>query len=462
MKIVSFTMVNNESEIIESFVRYNYNFLDEMYVIDNGCTDNTIKILQNLIKEGYKVTVYDESLEAYDQFRLDNKYLTKIINDSKPDIIIPLDADEFLISDSGNPRLELEKLLLDRIFYINWQWYVMTDEDDLDEDFIPRRLKYCLKKTVWNYTDGTPVTKVIIPAKYYKKMNLTISMGHHTVYGNKNVKIEQISNIKLAHYRAIGEEQLIYKTCCYTMRDIATMGNNMETAQRTNQLAEIESGVGMREAAVEASYAGYPKDIVRKPIDLSYCSDDSLNIKYSDLSRETIATRIMKTGQEMAIRAYNIERKKKEHMWLEPIVLWLDGVKKTDIYVPDPSNNSTFLVAKYNVRAYLTLKNEIKFLKCNYRLLVTPEQVKFIPHKYIVVPDTCNVDDIRNRLLEKGYSFDNIISLNEYKKKIGVIKCLYAELLLIPGMIDRVKKYIDRNGINRTVNKIKERLKRRK
>lgn len=28
MKIVSFTMVNNESEIIESFVRYNYNFVD--------------------------------------------------------------------------------------------------------------------------------------------------------------------------------------------------------------------------------------------------------------------------------------------------------------------------------------------------------------------------------------------------------------------------------------------------
>ena len=33
MKIVSFTMVNNESEIIESFIRYNYNFLDEMYIM---------------------------------------------------------------------------------------------------------------------------------------------------------------------------------------------------------------------------------------------------------------------------------------------------------------------------------------------------------------------------------------------------------------------------------------------
>lgn len=32
-KIISITMVNNESEIIESFIRYNYNFLDEMVIM---------------------------------------------------------------------------------------------------------------------------------------------------------------------------------------------------------------------------------------------------------------------------------------------------------------------------------------------------------------------------------------------------------------------------------------------
>ena len=255
MKIVSFTMVNNESEIIESFIRYNYNFLDEMYIIDNGCTDNTIKILHNLKNDGYKIVIYDESLEAYDQFRLDNKYLNKIIEESNPDLIIPLDADEFIISDHKDPRKEMEKLSLDKIYYVNWQWYVMTEKDDSKETFIPRRLKYCLKRTVWNYSDGTPVTKVILPARYFKEKKLTMSMGHHTVYGDKSIAIEEIKNIKLAHYRAISEEQLVYKTCCYTMRDIATMGNNIETAQRTNQLAKIESGISMHDAAIEASYA---------------------------------------------------------------------------------------------------------------------------------------------------------------------------------------------------------------
>lgn len=460
MKIVSFTMVNNESEIIESFIRYNYNFLDEMYIIDNGCTDNTIKILHNLINDGYKIVIYDESLEAYDQFRLDNKYLNKIIKESDPDLIIPLDADEFIISDHKDPRKEMEKLSLDKIYYVNWQWYVMTEKDDVKETFIPRRLKYCLKRTVWNYSDGTPVTKVILPARYFKEKKLTMSMGHHTVYGDKSIAIEEINNIKLAHYRAISEEQLVYKTCCYTMRDIATMGNNIETAQRTNQLAKIESGISMHDAAIEASYAGYPKEIKENQIDLSFCEPDSLTIKYSDLSSESIAERIMRTGQEMAIRSYNLERKLKEYMWLEPIVLWLDGVRKTDVFLPDPSNESTFLVAKYNVRAYLTMQEEIKFLKCNYRLLVNPEQVKFIPHQFIVVPSTCDVEDVRMKLHNGGFSTDRVISVDEYRKKLGLIKCFYSDLLVVPGMIVRIKKYIGRNGVNGTVRKIKERLRK--
>ncbi len=133
MKIVSFTMVNNESEIIESFVRYNYNFVDEMVIIDNGCTDSTIKIVRKLIAEGFRITVYDESLEAYNQYRLDNKYLNKIIDEINPDLILPLDADEFLTGE-GNPRKILENLPLDSIYYVTWRWYVMTKEDDQGGD----------------------------------------------------------------------------------------------------------------------------------------------------------------------------------------------------------------------------------------------------------------------------------------------------------------------------------------
>ena len=458
MKIISFTMVNNESEIIESFIRYNYNFVDEMVIIDNGCTDSTIKIIRKLIGEGFKITVYDESLEAYNQYRLDNKYLTKIANEKNPDIILPLDADEFLTGNT-NPREVLEGLSLDRIYYITWRWYVMTKEDNILETFIPKKMQYCLSKPAWNYSDGTVVTKAIIPVKYYSDMGLTLSMGHHTVFGNDKVKITQLDNLQLAHYRAISEEQLIYKTCCYTIRDIATMENNFETAQRTNQMAIIENGTDMWDAAEESSYGGYPREIEKKPLELSFCKKNDLKIKYSELAHESINNRILYTGREMAVRAYNLERSKKEKKFIKPIILWLDGIRGDECIFPNPSNKLTILTEMYNVRGLVTTTEEIKFLKANYRLIVTPDFVKFLPHEYIVISNN-SFENIKKKLINLGLDSAKILSLSEYRKRLGIIKNIYCYITFIPAMTHRIKLYIERNGIKSTIDKIKSRIKR--
>lgn len=458
MKIISFTMVNNESEIIESFIRYNYNFVDEMVIIDNGCTDSTIKIIRKLIGEGFKITVYDESLEAYNQYRLDNKYLTKIANEKNPDIILPLDADEFLTGNT-NPREVLEGLSLDRIYYITWRWYVMTKEDNILETFIPKKMQYCLSKPAWNYSDGTVVTKAIIPVKYYSDMGLTLSMGHHTVFGNDKVKITQLDNLQLAHYRAISEEQLIYKICCYTIRDIATMENNFETAQRTNQMAIIENGTDMWDAAEESSYGGYPREIEKKPLELSFCKKNDLKIKYSELAHESINNRILYTGREMAVRAYNLERSKKEKKFIKPIILWLDGIRGDECIFPNPSNKLTILTEMYNVRGLVTTTEEIKFLKANYRLIVTPDFVKFLPHEYIVISNN-SFENIKKKLINLGLDSAKILSLSEYRKRLGVIKNIYCYITFIPAMTHRIKLYIERNGIKSTIDKIKSRIKR--
>ena len=459
MKIVSFTMVNNESEIIESFIRYNYNFVDEMVIIDNGCTDSTIKIVRNLINEGIKIKVYDESLEAYNQYRLDNKYLNKIIEEIKPDIILPLDADEFLTGEE-NPRDVLEQLSLDSIYYVTWRWYVMTREDDQNEAFIPRKMKYCLTQPAWNYSDGTPVTKTIIPANYYKKMGLTLSMGHHTVFGNDKAKITRLDNLQFAHYRAISEQQLIYKTCCYTMRDIATMENNFETAQRTNQMVIIERGLSMWDAAEEASYGGYTHEVEKNPLELRFCKKCDFEMKYVGLSSESIERRILYTGREMAVRAYNSERSKNEKKFLKPLVLWLDGIRGEECIFPNPSNQLTILTEMYNVRGLITTTEEIKFLKANYRLIVTPDFVKFLPHEYIVISDSLNFERVRNNLINAGLDGEKIISLQEYRKKLGIIKNTYCMIRFVPSMLGRVYQYFKRNGFSTTLNKIKQRLKR--
>lgn len=460
MKIISLTMVNNESEIIESFIRYNYNFVDEMIIVDNGCTDSTIRIINELIREGYKITVYDESLEAYNQFKLDNKYLDKIINEKDADLIIPLDTDEFITSDS-NPREVLEQLDLNHVYYVNWQWYVITKEDNEDEVFVPLKMKYCLKNAPYNYSDGTPVTKVIIPAKYYQELHLTLSMGHHSVFGNNKVDIIKLDCIRFGHYRVISTEQLIYKTSCYTMRDIATMGNNFETAQRTNQMAIIENGADMYAAAVESSYGGYDKAIVYKPLDLSFCKKSKICIKYAQLAKENLASRVMATGREMAIRAYNECRSRMEKPFLKPIIFWLDGIRGSECIFPNPSNRLTILTQMYNVRALLTTTKEIRFLKANYRLIITPDFAKFIPHEFIVIPDTVNFEKTKEKIVEYGISPTNIITLLEYKKRLGLAINIYCKFLFIPSLLFRIFLYIRKNGTSNTLKKIQERLKKK-
>ncbi|NMM99120.1 glycosyltransferase family 2 protein [Bifidobacterium olomucense] len=459
MNIVSFTMVNNESEIIESFIRYNYNFVDRMFIIDNGCTDNTINILRKLINEGYNITIYDESLSAYDQFRLDNKYLNKIIDEYSPDMILPLDADEFLTGDQ-NPRTLLEKLSLDSIYYVHWQWYVMTDEDNYDDCLVPRRIKHHFVSPVQNKGADVPETKSIIPAQYYRKMNLTLSMGHHKVFGNNNAKITILNNIRLAHYRAISEEQIIAKTMCYTMRDIATMKNNIETAQRTNQMAAIEHGENMHDTVMEISRGGYEDVIIEDPIDLSFCDSNLLDIKYQFLSHESRADRVYKTGVEMAIRAYNSERSRVEKPGLKPVLVWLDHIRNDGYLFPSPSNDITLLASRYNVRGYLTDYDEVKFLKVNYRLIVTPDTMKFLPHQYVIIPNTVDFESVKSLLVKSGVDEATIISQNAYTHKLGLIKSLYSSITLIPSLIIRVGMYIERNGLSTTFKKIFERVRK--
>lgn len=45
---VGVSMVKNEEDIIEAFVRYNLRFLDHILVVDNGSSDSTLLILKKM------------------------------------------------------------------------------------------------------------------------------------------------------------------------------------------------------------------------------------------------------------------------------------------------------------------------------------------------------------------------------------------------------------------------------
>jgi len=55
-KIYAVSMVKNESDIIESFCRYTLTFCDSMIIFDDESTDDTVSIINALIREGLSPT----------------------------------------------------------------------------------------------------------------------------------------------------------------------------------------------------------------------------------------------------------------------------------------------------------------------------------------------------------------------------------------------------------------------
>jgi len=67
MRIASISVVKNESDIIESFVRYNLQHLDHMYIIDHNSADSTAAIINKLIGEKLPISLSRDTQPEHKQ-----------------------------------------------------------------------------------------------------------------------------------------------------------------------------------------------------------------------------------------------------------------------------------------------------------------------------------------------------------------------------------------------------------
>jgi hypothetical protein len=94
IEIVSF--IKNEEELIESFILYHRQIADKITIIDNGSTDNTLNIITKYLNDNISLIIDNSNFENK------GNICTKIMLESDCDILIPLDADEFLLYDDGS------------------------------------------------------------------------------------------------------------------------------------------------------------------------------------------------------------------------------------------------------------------------------------------------------------------------------------------------------------------------
>lgn len=208
MKIVSISMIKNESDIIESFIRYNLNIFDEMLILDNGSTDDSVNIINKLQDENLPIILFRGGETFFNQNDKLTGLLKKAIWEYGADIVCPLDADEFISSDITNPRKIIENIDGDSYYHVSWKTYVATANDDINIKFIPSRITHIRDEKYEAYY------KVIIPKNIVNNYDVSIAMGNHDlVFKNQHDKPTPvvIPNLILAHFPLRSTEQCMSK-----------------------------------------------------------------------------------------------------------------------------------------------------------------------------------------------------------------------------------------------------------
>lgn len=173
MELVSITVVKNEVDIIESFVRYHVNIFDKMIILNNDSTDGTDHIIKKLIEEGLPIFLLSNN-EYLNVINCFNLLLKKAFNEFNADIVSILDADEFIISNQDNPRNIINNIDKSVYHKVKRRTYVPTVYDNSD-NFIPSRITFSRNQNL------EFIHKIILTKELFDKFDVELIMDNHNL-----------------------------------------------------------------------------------------------------------------------------------------------------------------------------------------------------------------------------------------------------------------------------------------
>lgn len=214
MRVVAISVVKNEVDIVEAFVRHNLASVDRLIVMDNGSTDGTREILQRLVDEGLPLEVLEDPSPGHYLWR-QLTYLMRehALQRCHADWVVPLDADEFLCGP------DLKGLLADagdRPFSLYWRTYVPDTGDAQEETNPVRRIRQRLKK------EFRPCRKIVVPAALGRRPGVVLDQGsHNLLVGGVAVPPILDSDGLLAHFPGRSPDQFASKIAMKHMQYLA-------------------------------------------------------------------------------------------------------------------------------------------------------------------------------------------------------------------------------------------------
>ena len=398
MKIISFTKVANDCEVIESFIRYYAQIVDKMLFVSSCCIDNTSLIIRNMIKEGFNIELIEEADISFEERYMDNKYLRMIAREGEYDLILPIDTDEFITGDD-NPRHILERLSLDKVYLVNWFNYVMTEKDNMSEAFIPKRQRYVLSGA-----ESNDVKKAIIPSRMITEKNVVTVAGRHSITG-EGIEVESLDNLYLAHYPSTSKDQYLLRIYDCAIRNIirTDLGDN-EGSHKRIQYAMLQAGNDVYDVAGKYGYVANDESISsleEKPLYLDCFKKEDLIIKYPELAKTNMIQGLIRIGQLMAVKAYILEREKFIQENNKRVLIYGTGNEAKVML----NGISEGLI---NVMAYVDSDTTKQFGMYNRKLVIPPDFCRFFKYDKIIISSNRFYDEMLQTLTDLGIKHEKI------------------------------------------------------
>ncbi|MFT7618404.1 MAG: hypothetical protein ACI97A_002047 [Planctomycetota bacterium] len=200
LPLTTVSMVRNEADIVEAFIRHHLCLVDRMVIIlhrpdvPNLLSDNTEEILEELRAEGLPIelTVFEEA--RYAQRELVTNAVREAAKKQGEGWVLPLDADEFVVSPAN---IDLKDVLRSfdssKAQQMPWRTYVPTENDDSLEANPACRIQHRrVRETV-------RTNKIIVPAKLAAHDRSKVSQGSHRFKISKDALNVECDELSLAH-----------------------------------------------------------------------------------------------------------------------------------------------------------------------------------------------------------------------------------------------------------------------
>ena len=177
MKLCGVTMLRNEADIVESFVRHNLSFLDSLFVVDHGSSDGTGEILEALVAEGLPLEVDRDPSVGYLQSEIMTRAARHAFARHGADFVFAIDGDEFLKA----PRRELLETVLATLphgLHGAMQWQTYVPDFDRAAPASPNVLARAKRRLA---EERHGLHKVIVARSFIDTPDAVIAVGNHVV-----------------------------------------------------------------------------------------------------------------------------------------------------------------------------------------------------------------------------------------------------------------------------------------